>query len=525
MLPYVPRELSNGEFVPREANAAERAAEREILRAVESAARRRGLDRRRFLTSAGAMAATFSVLNACASSGDPAALPTTVPTSTRRPVPTPTPTPVPTATPEPTPTGEPGGQFEEVDPEDEEACEEVFGSGDEFIFDVHTHHVVPDGPWRQTAPSIAAMIRNLVPAGCVAADAFHCLDRVAYVNDMFLASDTTVAVLSDVPNGGDDTAPLPYAEKVETAAFAADLAAGGQRRVLVQDVIAPNFGVFEERLGLMADHAASGMVASFKVYTAWGPSGRGYSLESTDIGEPVVQQVLDTGVGILSGHKGLPIQGFDLAHNDPGDLVAAAAANPSLQVVVYHSAFARETYEGAYDPAAAGSGTNALLRAMDDHGLPPNSNVWCELGTAWRELMRDPTQAAHLVGKLLSRVGDRRVLWGTDAIWFGSPQPQIMGFRAFSISEEFQERFGYPELTADLKRQVFGLNAAELYGLDPAADACVIDAQALDVARVAHRQLVDEGALPSPYRPRGPVTRREVLTGLRLDPDLLSPLV
>jgi len=45
--------------------------------------------------------------------------------------------------------------------------------------------------------------------------------------------------------------------------------------------------------------------------------------------------------------------------------------------------------------------------------------------------MSSPDEAAHVLGKLLSRVGEDRVLWGTDGIWYGSPQPQIMAFRAF----------------------------------------------------------------------------------------------
>ena len=61
--------------------------------------------------------------------------------------------------------------------------------------------------------------------------------------------------------------------------------------------------------------------------------------------------------------------------------------------------------------------------------MQPNGNVWAELGTTWRELMRDPDQAAHTLGKLLAHVGEDRVLWGTDAIWYGSPQPQIMAMR------------------------------------------------------------------------------------------------
>ena len=64
--------------------------------------------------------------------------------------------------------------------------------------------------------------------------------------------------------------------------------------------------------------------------------------------------------------------------------------------------------------------------------------------------MRAPTQAAHVLGKLLTHVGDN-VVWGTDCLFYGSPQPQIQAFRAFHISSEFQERYGYPALTKELE--------------------------------------------------------------------------
>ena len=104
---------------------------------------------------------------------------------------------------------------------------------------------------------------------------------------------------------------------------------------------------------------------------------------------------------------------------------------------------------------------------MQDAGNP--TNVYAELGSTWRYVMRDPDQAAHLLGKLLKTFGEDRVLWGTDSIWYGSPQDQIQAFRAFQIGREFQQRHGYPELTPQLKRKVFGLNAAQVYGLKPDA--------------------------------------------------------
>ena len=83
--------------------------------------------------------------------------------------------------------------------------------------------------------------------------------------------------------------------------------------------------------------------------------------------------------------------------------------------------------------------------------------------------MRDPDQAAHLLGKLLKHFGDDNVLWGTDSIWYGSPQDQIQAFRAFEISGEFQQRYGYPALTHERKTKILGLNAARVYGIEPAA--------------------------------------------------------
>jgi hypothetical protein len=284
--------------------------------------------------------------------------------------------------------------------------------------------------------------------------------------------------------------------------------------VLIHDVIAPNFGDLSKRLEMMEASVATGAVSAFKVYTAWGPGRRGFALDDPAIGVPVVEKARSLGVKVICAHKGLPLLEFDAAHNGPRDLVAMAARYPDLQFVVYHGAYELQTNEGAYNPDPQRRGIDSLVRALDDHGVKPNSNVWAELGTTWRELLDSPDQAAHALGKLLKHVGADRVMWGTDAIWYGSPQPQLMAFRAFEISSAFQERYGYPALTAELKRKVLGINAAGLFGVDPTADRCRIGSVELDQARAEHRSLVLEGALPNPWMPRGPVTRRQALQWL-----------
>jgi hypothetical protein len=157
---------------------------------------------------------------------------------------------------------------------------------------------------------------------------------------------------------------------------------------------------------------------------------------------------------------------------------------------------------------------NSLLKALDDHGIPPNANVHADLGTTWRETLDTPTEAAHVLGKLLTRVGADNVMWGTDSIWYGSPQPQIMAFRAFQISPELQERYGYPALTPELKAKVFGLNAARVFGVDVDAARCALDATDLAAARAQLASYRQDGAI-DPWQARGPLTRRDVLTWLR----------
>ena len=118
--------------------------------------------------------------------------------------------------------------------------------------------------------------------------------------------------------------------------------------------------------------------------------------------------------------------------------------------------------------------------------------------------MGRPDEAAHVMGKLLKYFGEERIMWGTDSIWFGSPQDQIQAFRAFEITEEYQERFGYPALSAQAKRRIFGLNGAEVYGLDVAQAKA---SRELEERRAARRH----DANPS-FATYGPKNRRDFLS-------------
>jgi uncharacterized protein len=486
-LPVALGPVSNGEFLPAPAGSGHVRLAQAARERATAAAAALSMDRRLFLQTAGGMAALLATINlaACTGQGSPRQ-----PRATRR--------------------SAAGGSYSVPPPEQLPECEALLGSRGEFIFDVHTHHVMPSLPWRSTAPATLRLVLDMVPPDCAAANPLTCLDRAAYVHDMFLASDTTVALLSDLPATGPSNDPLPLADAEDTLQLVNALTRGGGRRLLLQNVIAPNFGSLGERLDGMSAAAQTRRLSAFKVYTAWGPGGRGFYLDDPAIGLPVLQHARDLGVRVLCAHKGLPLLDFASTWNQPRDMVAVSRLLPDMQFVVYHAGWTPMHTEGPYDPANP-VGVDSLLRAMDRYQVPRNSNVWADVATVWRSLLSQPVQAAHVLGKLLSRLGEDRVLWGTDSVWYGSPQPQIMAFRAFQISREFQDRYGYSALTDAVKAKVLGLNAARLFGVDPHATRCALAADRLELNRPAVRELAADGALPPPWTPRGPVTRAEVM--------------
>src|SRR4029079_14579486 len=158
-------------------------------------------------------------------------------------------------------TSKPGGSFPVPHPKDVAACEHAL-AGTEFVVDVHTHHVMPDGPWTKNAPDTVQLVLGMVPE-CAAANQLECASRAAYLHDLFLASDTTVAMVSDVPGCVPADFSLPFRDQLGTQQLAARLTHGGAPRVLVHNVIAPNVGPICARLDEMEAAAHTGKVAAF----------------------------------------------------------------------------------------------------------------------------------------------------------------------------------------------------------------------------------------------------------------------
>ena len=186
-------------------------------------------------------------------------------------------------------------------------------------------------------------------------------------------------------------------------------------------------------------------------------------------------------------HKGLPFSGYEQKYSSCRDVGVVARLYPDVNFVVYHAGYDHRGTEGPYDPKAA-KGIDSLIRSLEENGLGPKGNVFVDLGSIWRILMRHPTEAAHALGKLIRHLGPDRVLWGSDAIWYGSPQDQIQAFRAFQIAEQLRERHSYPELTPEIRAKVLGLNALAAFRVSPEDVRRKAEADRIGRIRAAYRE-------------------------------------
>jgi len=357
--------------------------------------------------------------------------------------------------------------------EDEGAAHDALGGG-EVVIDVQTHFVADRPECRPWHANIRALYQAVRPGWWRGMDGLVAYDLGEYLRCVFVESETALAVLTSAPGLGPDRM-LHDRELAGTRELADRLGASG--RLLNHSVVHPDVA---GGLDLMDEARERFRPVGWKVYTlgAMGPHGTapeqgqpaGWFLDDERAGLPFLERVRASGVRRVCVHKGIS---YLVPTGSPRDVGPAAAAFPEIAFLIYHSGYEiplpGTPLEGPFTEASAGVGTNRLVASLRAAGIRPGANVWAELGSTWFCLIRRPEEAAHVLGKLLLAVGEDRVLWGTDAIWYGPSQPAIDAFRAFEIPEEMRERFGYPELTPRVKAKILGENAARAYGLDLAA--------------------------------------------------------
>ena len=193
---------------------------------------------------------------------------------------------------------------------------------------------------------------------------------------------------------------------------------------------------------------------------------------------------------------------------------------PDITFFTYHSGYDGEhvgPYPGDDKVNSSNRGVDCFIKSVRENGIdatrfvPPGlehgntPNMYAELGTTWWANMSDASRATHLLGKLIKYIGPRRIVLGTDCIWYGNPQPQFVLFRALQFSDAAKEMYNLPYgLDGDrwdprknaldsasymlvhpnvagwptdgkahpersIRNGILGRTAAEVYGLDPDA--------------------------------------------------------
>ncbi|HLJ63205.1 MAG TPA: hypothetical protein VKT70_03810, partial [Stellaceae bacterium] len=268
-LPIKIDSTSNGEFSPVPVDETIRAARRLAAERLTTNAARKGLARRVFLQSLCGAATTLATFNLAFAAR-----------------------------------GATGGRFalhKDAEIESEAAAETL--AGRDFIFDVQTHMVDPTGAWRKGRSRFwERALASFPQAACGEADKVACFSADHFIKEVFVDSDTHLAVLSFVPTLPEDSL-MPLDQASQARQLIATLK--GSDRLLLHGMVVPNAPAFERPLARMEEAARSFPIAAWKVYTQWGPEGVGWRLDDPRIGIPFIEKARELGIRTICIHKGL----------------------------------------------------------------------------------------------------------------------------------------------------------------------------------------------------------------------------
>jgi uncharacterized protein len=474
-LPIPTSFISNGEFWPVPQTEKQRTVERLINRMADERARKLGWSRRKFLASAAGTATALMAVNIVSGCGGDSS------------------------------SG--GFAVDDCATRDPEAARERFDA-DFFIMDVQTHHADLEGPISMN-PALGdffAVFRICQPG--VTKPECHPgtlqeLSRANYLKEIFLDSETAVAIMSGIP------APQYALQLIGNAAMAAtrDLGneLGASQRMLTQGMVTPNFPegndartnvsdmewmVEELDIRAIKTYTGAGRGPNFpsNALNVWGEAPAWW-LDDEDIAYPMFAEAERLGINIVNTHKGLRLGIFDPEYIHPRDVPKAARDWPDMNFVIYHSA-------GEF----IDDWTN-LKRTQ----FPDLDNVYTELGAVFAGAVVEGVEAvAHQLGKLLLAFGPDHIIWGTDSIWYGTPQWQINALKTFQMPQQMMDEFGYPQITDQIRAKIFGRNAAKLYNINVNEVRCTVPSDLLMQARASYPDV----AQPS-LKQYGFKTRRE----------------
>jgi predicted TIM-barrel fold metal-dependent hydrolase len=334
-----------------------------------------------------------------------------------------------------------------------------------FVFDVQTHHVAAPRS-AQGALRLRSIGKRWNP-DLGDSPQMSDLHLENYIKEVFLDSDTSVAVISGIPAQTEPANILPPDKMAETRDVVNRLAAS--RRIVTHGLIIPSRG--SRDLDEMDRQVKDLKAEAWKGYTGQLIDGRSWLIDDEKVAYPMLQRSRRLGVKNICLHIGLPFPGTPEGPWHPRHIERAARDFPDLNFILYHAALKSAEEAVRVDlsqPPARIDWVTDLCELKRRN--PQMKNVYAELGSTFgMTVITKPALCGHILGMLIKDLGPDHVLWGTDSIWWGSPRWQIEAFRRFTMPESLVKTFGYAPLTPEVKTRILGLNAAAVFGVDPNA--------------------------------------------------------
>jgi hypothetical protein len=483
--PVPTRMISNGEYMPAPQTDAQKRVEARVEELADEASHRLGISRRQFLSGSGGMAAALLAMN------------------------------------------DVYGRFFNVSPDElyePAAHAQAAPPKDLFVFDDQLHLVrgsrpspadlraVAQGP--SSAPRVKSNpynpraqrdergdtwgVWNPALVGLPIDPAYAHITQ--FIKDVYLDSQVTVGLLSNVTasmvqvDGEPPRAPRNAEEaqrgEILTAAQTAAArnfvnAISGSTRMLCHGLLyvgKGNLPFIQEQIDKHEPDSWKGYNISNSAKVDDDPNSlmRQWRHDDAEVAYPtfeLIQKNYDRLKGKKPGfnnicvHKGLAPGPPDPKRGHPDDLPRAARDWPKLNFITYHaciqpSFFLADTLEEVKAGKLRGGVPNIRWTTEYAQLVGDLPNCYAEIGTTWASsVVTFPTIAAHILGQLMKFLGEDRIVFGSDSVWYGSPQWQIEALWRFQIPAELREKYGYPELTEQAKRKILGLTSAKLYGI------------------------------------------------------------
>lgn len=437
--------VSSDEYLPAPQTEQQREVEARLKELSDGLAKKQGLSRRRFFQTAAGMAASFVAMNQVFGRIFDASL-------------------AEAATPD-------------------LANERAAGLSGQYVIDGHTHFLRDD-------TRITAFVSQRSAVGKAGwnralAEKEQTIDDLKYNNyikEMYMDSDTKIAILSNSPSEVPEDWFLPQDVAFQTRDKVNKEA--GSRRMMAHFIITPGWPGWLDQIDQAVEVYKP---ESWKGYTVGDNTHKDkashpYHLDDEKLMYPFYEKAVKSGIKNVCIHKGLFAPAVEQQfpnlrpYADVRDVGKAAKDWPQLNFIIYHGGYrwiGAKPADGMaeFDQTGRSSWVSDLADVPEKYGV---TNVYADLGQlfAWTAVA-EPRLAAGLMGILVKGLGSDHVVWGTDAVWTGAPQWQIEGLRRLEIPEDMQKKYGFKPLgpaDGQVKTAIFSGNTARLYGLEKHAE-------------------------------------------------------